>query len=372
MTRSCHSACLDWPANDEPNGSSTPLLPFVDMRALRLLIHTMMFSPPVRHHRARGAAHALSALALLALAACGQESGKPASQVAAKVNKEEISVHQINFVMQRTPGVKPEQAETAGRQVLERLIDQEVAVQKAQEQKLDRDPRVLQELEAARRDIVARAYLAKVGDSVAKPATDEIKAYYDSKPALFAERRIYSLQELVVDGSAEQIAALQQVMSQAKSLQQVVDHLKAEKLSTRASQNTVSAENLPLALLDRFAAMKDGQTVLLPMPGGARLLTLAQSRNAPVTEEQARPAIEQFLMVDRRRKAVEQDLRTIRAAAHVEYVGNFTASAASAPVADAASAPVAPPITAAAPLAPAASAGTIDADSLNKGLSGLK
>ncbi len=331
----------------------------------------MMTSPIARPHAARAALCALSAVALLALAACSKEDSKPASQVAAKVNKEEISVHQINFVMQRTPGLKPEQAETAGRQVLERLIDQEVAVQKAQEQKLDRDPRVLQELEAARRDIIAKAYLAKVGEGVAKPAADEIKAYYDSKPALFRDRRIYSLQELVVEGSAEQIAALQEAMGKAKSLQEVIDHVRAQKLSTRASQNTVSAENLPLALLDRFAAMKDGQTVLLPMPGGARLLTLVQSRNAPVTEEQARPAIEQFLMVDRRRKAVEEDLRTIRASAHVEYVGSF-ASAASA-AAGAASAPAAVPAVAdpAAP-PPAASAAAMDADSLSKGLSGLK
>lgn len=331
----------------------------------------MMTSPIARPRAARAALCALSAVALLALAACGKEDGKPASQVAAKVNKEEISVHQINFVMQRTPGLKPEQAETAGRQVLERLIDQEVAVQKAQEQKLDRDPRVLQELEAARRDIIAKAYLAKVGEGVAKPAADEIKAYYDSKPALFRDRRIYSLQELVVEGSAEQIAALQEAMGKAKSLQEVIEHVRAQKLSTRASQNTVSAENLPLALLDRFAAMKDGQTVLLPMPGGARLLTLVQSRNAPVTEEQARPAIEQFLMVDRRRKAVEEDLRTIRAAAHVEYVGSF-ASSASSP-AGAASAPAAVPAVAdpAAP-SPAASAAAMDADSLSKGLSGLK
>lgn len=331
----------------------------------------MKTSPIARPHAARAALCALSALALLSLAACSKEADKPASQVAAKVNKEEISVHQINFVMQRTPGLKPEQAETAGRQVLERLIDQEVAVQKAQEQKLDRDPRVLQELEAARRDIIAKAYLAKVGEGVAKPAADEIKAYYDSKPALFRERRIYSLQELVVEGSAEQIAALQEAMGKAKSLQEVIDHVRAQKLSTRASQNTVSAENLPLALLDRFAAMKDGQTVLLPMPGGARLLTLVQSRSAPVTEEQARPAIEQFLMVDRRRKAVEEDLRTIRAAAHVEYVGNF-ASAASAPAGAASAVAAVPAVTDSTAPPPAASAAAMDADSLSKGLSGLK
>lgn len=304
----------------------------------------------------------VATLSVLALVACsGKEAGKPATQVAAKVNKEEISVHQINFVLQRQQGLKPEQAETAGRQVLERLIEQEVAVQKAQEQKLDRDPRVVQEIEAARREIIARAYLGKVGDAVPRPSPEEIKAYYDSKPALFRERRIYTLQEVLVDADRAQTAALQEHLAKVNTLQQVADYLKDKKLPSRATQNTAAAENLPLPLLDRLAAMKDGQTVFAPSPTGGRLITLLQSRTAPVTEEQARPAIEQFLVNERKRKAVEQDLKTIRTAAHVEYVGSFAAPAASA----------AAPVAAAPPAAEPAASG-LDANALSKGLSGLK
>src|SRR5689334_3188050 len=46
----------------------------------------------------------------LVLAACGSKR-EGATQVAAKVNKEEISVHQINFLMQRQGNLKPEQVE---------------------------------------------------------------------------------------------------------------------------------------------------------------------------------------------------------------------------------------------------------------------
>lgn len=142
------------------------------------------------------------------LVACGGDKGDKASQTAAKVNKEEITVHQINFVLQRRQGLKPEQAEEAGRQVLERLVDQELAVQKAQELKLDRDPRVVQQVEAAKREIIARAYAERIGESVAKPANDEIAKYYAEKPALFKERRIYSLQELNIEAKPEQFEAL--------------------------------------------------------------------------------------------------------------------------------------------------------------------
>src|SRR5258706_13668742 len=104
-----------------------------------------------------------AAVLVAALSGCGEKKDKPASQTAAKVNKEEITVHQINFVLSQQRGLPPEHAASAGRRVLERLIDQELALQKAQDQKIDRDPRVVQQLEAARREIIARAYVEKIG-----------------------------------------------------------------------------------------------------------------------------------------------------------------------------------------------------------------
>lgn len=140
------------------------------------------------------------AAALLALAGCGPRGGT-ATQTAAKVGKGEITVHQINFILQQQRGLRPEQADAASRQVLDRLIDQELAVQKADALDLDRDPRVLQSLEAARREVLARAYADKVAEGAAKPTAEEIARYYADKPELFSQRRIYSLQELTVQAT---------------------------------------------------------------------------------------------------------------------------------------------------------------------------
>ncbi|MES2101653.1 MAG: EpsD family peptidyl-prolyl cis-trans isomerase, partial [Pseudomonadota bacterium] len=234
--------------------------------------------------------------ATLVVAGCGdkKDKEKPASQTAAKVNKEEITVHQINFVLQQQRGLAPEQAASASKQVLERLIDQELALQKAQDQKLDRDPRVVQQLEASRRDIVARAYVEKIAAGAPKPSPAEIKVYYDAHPALFKERRVYNLQELAIQAKPEQVPELQAKLAAAKDVPDFVNYLKANDFKYGANQAVRAAEQLPLASVDKFAQMKDGQTIFTATPAGAQVVILAGSRSQPVDEARAAPAIEQF------------------------------------------------------------------------------
>ena len=315
----------------------------------------------------------LSALALAAtvvvLAGCGDKKDKAASQTAAKVNKNEVTVHQINFVLQQQRNLRPEQADAASKQILERLIDQELALQKADDQKIDRDPKVVQQIEAAKREIIARAYLEKVGEAAPKPTPEEIKKYYEDKPALFKDRRIYQIQEIGIEAKPDQVALLREKLTAAKNVTEFVDYLKANDFKFSGNQAVRAAEQLPLASLDAFSKMKDGQAVLNQGPNGVQVIVLAGSRSQPVAEEQARPAIEQFLLNERKRKLIEEDVKAMRAAAKIEYVGKFgegkPGGAAAAPAAEA-SAAVAPAATP----APAASAALNSAD-INKGM-GLK
>jgi len=316
----------------------------------------------------RLAAGAVGALALaLGLAACGGRNEAGASQAAARVNKEEITVHQINFVLQQQRGLKPEQAEQASRQILERLIDQQLALQKADDQKLDRDPRVIQQIETAKREIIARAYVEKVGEAAPKPTPEEIKKYYDEKPALFKDRRIYNIQEIGIEAKPDQVQVLREQLGSVKNIGEFIEYLKSHEFHFVGNQAVRAAEQLPLQNLDAFARMKDGQAVLVPAANGVQVIVLAGSRSQPINEEQARPAIEQFLLNERKRKLVEEDIKVLRGNAKIEYIGKFVPGAAS-PAASAATAP-------AAPAAPAASAtpasGAMSGDDISKGL-GLK
>jgi EpsD family peptidyl-prolyl cis-trans isomerase len=319
----------------------------------------------------------LCLIGIVALAAgCGDKAPK-ASQTAAKVNKDEITVHEINFMLQQQRNLRPEQTEAASRQILERLIDQQLALQKAKDLDLDRDPRVVQQLEAVRREVLARAYLEKVGEAAQRPTSEEVRKYYAEKPALFAERRIYNLQEIAIEAKPEQVAALREQLAVHKSIAEFVDWLKSNDYRFAANQAVRAAEQLPLASLDAFAKMKDGQAMLVPNANGVQVIVLASSRSQPVGEEQARPAIEQFILNDRKRKLIEDDLKAMRAAAKIEYVGKFAEQrppAAGTPPALAPTSPemLSPPSTEPAPaIAPEAAASGLSSQDISKGL-GLK
>jgi EpsD family peptidyl-prolyl cis-trans isomerase len=270
------------------------------------------------------AAALAAALTVALLAGCGgKREPSGASQTAAKVNKDEVTVHQINHVLQQQRNLRTDQAEVAGKQILERLIDQQLALQRADDMKLDRDPRVVQQLEAARRDIIARAYMEKVGEAAVKPTPEEVQKYYQDKPALFSERRIYNIHEVAIEAGADKVPELRTQLGQAKNFSDFLEHLKDSGYRYSANQAVRAAEQLPLQSLDTFARMKDGQALLTPTPTGATVIVLANSRSQPIALEQARPAIEQFLLNERKRKLMEEDVKAMRAAAKIEYVGKF-------------------------------------------------
>jgi EpsD family peptidyl-prolyl cis-trans isomerase len=309
-----------------------------------------------------------------AMSACGgsDKADKPASQTAAKVNKEEITVHQINAVLAQQRNLQPEQTEAASFQVLQRLVDQELAVQKAAELKLDRDPQVMQRIESARREIIARAYADKISEGAAKPSTEEIAKYYDDNPALFKERRVYQLQEVSIEATPEQQADVRAKIASAKNAADLVEKLKAANLKYAGNQATRAAEQLPMAAVAELAALKDGQSVVRTGPKGLTAVFVVAAAAQPVTLDRASKPIEQFLLNERKRKLLKDDIKSLRDGAAIAYVGKFADAASAAPKGAAAASDEvasAPQPIIVEPAGKAAS--DVDMQSVNKGL-GIK
>ena len=262
------------------------------------------------------------------LSGCG--GGNGGGEAAARVNKDDINQAHVNFLVAQQRNLRPEQTDAAARQILDRLVEQQLALQKAAELKLESQPGVQIALDLARREVLSRAYLERTGEAAPKPTPEEIKKYYETKPSLFSERRIYNLQEIGIEARPEQLAEIRERLSAAKNTNDFVEYLKSAGLRFVGNQAVRAAEQLPFNTLEAIAKMKDGQAMVVPTPTGAQVVVLAGSRSQPVTEEQARPSIEQFLLTERRRKLVEDDMKALRAAAKIEYLGKFAGASGAA------------------------------------------
>lgn len=321
-----------------------------------------MRTTPIFRFRSFSTLAILVTVLTINLSGCGSKDEKnAATQVAAKVGSEEISVHQINQVLSRTntAGFSAAAAQSMSRDVLEKLIDQQLAVEQATEDRLHRSPDVVSQIEAARRDILARAYMQKIAATVPKPTAEEVKKYYAGHPALFSERRIFNVQEIVMAATPGLADQLRTLLATGKPIVEVANWLKGKGIKFDGGSATRAAEQIPLERLTQIHALRDGQSIVLESPQTITVVRLASSQSSPVAEAAASARIEQFLSNQRASEAVGAKIKELRTATKITYMGEFSKPPASAPVAPAA-------ITA--PVAPAADTTT----AIEKGVAGLK
>lgn len=315
------------------------------------------------------------ALSVLLLSGCGKKEepradNKIKTQVAAKVNSDEISVHQINYALQRLGKVPEPQIKQANSQILDKLIDEQLLVQKAFEKKLDRDPRIVQAIEVAKRQILSQAYLEQVLAAVPGSSATEITDFYNKRPELFGERRVYRFHEVTFHAKPELADQLGAKVKSAKTISEITNWLGEQKIGFNVSSATKAAEQLPMEVLPALHKMKDGALELIVNQNKTNYLViqLAASQSSPMDEKAARPYIEQFIRNKKRGEAAEGEVKMLRTAAKIEYMGDFVKTAADT----AATNKVAAPLSAAPEVASAQPSGAKDQEVINKGLSDLK
>ncbi|MBW8778669.1 MAG: EpsD family peptidyl-prolyl cis-trans isomerase [Burkholderiales bacterium] len=272
---------------------------------------------------------AVALAATLLLAACTGHK-KDATQAAARVDGAEITVHQINYRLQRERGLRPEQQDAASHKILEQLIDEQLLVEKAEKVKMDKEPGAQQAVDAARREVLARAYMEQSAQSVPAPTDAAVHAYFEDNDALFAHRRVYTLQEYLAKLPEDRIPALRALVEGGKSPAEVEAWFKAQGVQYRGQETTQPAERIPLNSLKTLATIPDGHGLVASAGNQVHVTYVASSVLAPVDYARAKPAIGQFLSVEARRKATEGNLGALRSVAKVTYAAPYQALAVSA------------------------------------------
>ncbi len=267
---------------------------------------------------------------LMLTAACQQRTQTDPTQIVARMGESEISVHQLNALLRRTPeqpGVDPRDIQQKS---LRLLIDQQLAADQAVKEKLNRTPDAVLTLEGARLQTLAQLYAVNFIRSQPPPAPSEVQRYYREHPELFAERRDYGLLMLTV---SEPDAALAQRLRDAAAAGKAPDALSAQ-LTVEGKPFTLAltqlkADEISLPLAAVLAKREVGAVAIDDASEGQlSLLQVKSIKAAPRTSEQAQASIQQFLSAQNIKAALPRQIERLFQTASIQYFGDFAPPAA--------------------------------------------
>jgi EpsD family peptidyl-prolyl cis-trans isomerase len=263
---------------------------------------------------------ALMLVVLGLMASCGKKSAEErASQSIVRVNGDEITMLQLNDELKRA-NIQPSQQEEASKQITQKLLDRQLLVQEALKAKLDRNPRVMQVIENTKMQILAQAYLESKVSALAKPTEDEITDYRAKHPEVFANRKIYVMDELVFAVPADAAQALSTLSDSAKTLDDVINWLGSHQLKYARAQAAHAAESLPPELLAKLSIMVVGDLIFVNNNGRTVAGRLIEIKEQPISEVNSKPLIERILLGQKNKQLAEAEIARLRKIAKIEYI----------------------------------------------------
>jgi EpsD family peptidyl-prolyl cis-trans isomerase len=255
----------------------------------------------------------LGVMAPFALNACGSaDVSAPAAQAASAAGAADTAGTADTA---RRPG--------SGDARVDRLLALQLLAREARRLRLDRDPEVGARLDAARRQVLAQAYVDLAAAQSAAPSAHDIAAYYRAHPESFAHRRLYLLRELNVRLPPNRFAELQRHSAQVHNLAQLEEWLRAAHIPFQDSARARFSGQLPGAIVPAFLRLKRGDIGVARVPQGAWVLQVIDWTAAPLSLQAAQPLIARRLARQQRAAVELAEIERLRADAQLQRLGRL-------------------------------------------------
>ncbi len=242
-------------------------------------------------------------------------------QVVARVDDRELTVHQVNQLLSSSRTVTDDPA--TRRLALEALIDQQLLAERALREALDRDPAVLAQIQGATRRVLAAASIERIAAAVGTPTREEVRAFHEAHPALFARRRTYVVDEISVARGAPPIDAVRARVAAARRLDDVAEWLRERGALGARREGVIRPEDAGPVAAAALQPLGEGALTVLDAAGGMQIVQIRRIEAAPLTLAAATPWIERHLLEQRRRAAIDREVAALRRESRIALLGEF-------------------------------------------------
>jgi EpsD family peptidyl-prolyl cis-trans isomerase len=264
-------------------------------------------------------------VAACVLSGCGGSASKAHSQVVAQVNDRSVTVLQLNQALQSS-GVDTATPE-AVKAAIDSLVDEELLVQQAVKDQLDRDPSVVQAIDQARRRVLAQTYAERALYPKAPITLAAEESYYRDHQPLFEHRKLYRLTVFTVQDT-DLTDRLSADLDNTHSVDDVRAVLERHEIKFETQQLSPASEDLPLDKLDHFAKADVGDLLIAGRGDGkTSLLSVVSIDERPLSFEHAKPIIEHYLSTVRNKEATTAYLKRVKETAKISVSARYAPAA---------------------------------------------
>lgn len=248
------------------------------------------------------------------LSGCHKE---PKGQILAIVNGDEISVQELNAELQ---GVRiPDSAnrDALRRQVLQRLIDRKLIVQKAREQGLDKTPEFVAQQRRAEENLLVAMLGQKIAATVPMPAETEVTQYIADNPTQFSGRERLLLDQIQFQAPKDVKKLM--ILKDAHSLDQIAAGVQSLGLAFSRGKGVIDTGRLDPQLMAVINKLPPGEPFVLPSNGQYVASVIVGRDPTPTPPNVAKLAAAE--MVRRKELIAESKAQVARArsTAEIEY-----------------------------------------------------
>lgn len=273
----------------------------------------------------RSSVSVLSVLCL-ALAGCGSKDA-PTGQVVATVDGVEITQSELNAELGGRRAPNAEAQKQLQQAVLEQMIARVLLAKAAKDQKVDQTPEGAVAKQRAEQTVMINLLESKLGKAATQVAPEEVEQFISSNPDLFANRRIYLVDQIIVPSPSPQLL---KALEPLNTMDEVRAELAKNSLPNNIAMGTVDSLSLGPDAAKQIAGLAPNTVFIIPSPGAVRINHVRETQSSPITGEDATRVGRELLVRTRASAQVQNGINAIlrEGRAKVQYNAAFKPAAA--------------------------------------------
>ncbi len=256
-------------------------------------------------------------LALL-LNGCANPHDQGATQVVARVNDIEITVHQQNAAFAKDSQTR-QNMHIDQQNILNRLIDNTLLKQALVSEHLISKPETVQAITNAVTEAYASVYKNWLTADIAKPNNQQVLRYVKEHPDFFENRQLFEVKELIIL-DALSIQDIEFLAFRAETLTQVKDWLKVHKIRFSNRIYYLTTELLRPEFSNLNAVDHKADMIRFNEYGFPKFQSIAPLMRAPIESEDALLVAEEQLIRLRHAEKINSEISRLRSMASIDLL----------------------------------------------------